>query len=1426
MSKIKLEKARLEHLSFVLSSSWRPSCQNSAPTRSDSVPRRTFAVSPTRTVVSVSSNKKNQSGSNLLSKGMDPMSLQSMYDDDGPSNVDDRVSAHSVTSPSPGMFEFAANPEHGVLDGNEPLYTLDEEQNAQRVDVANSAKSALSQTYPPPSRRTYPTIVEDGYNYSDSELSSQAAIPHPEVDRLKMGLQSIADNQWQSALECLQSVVEDEGNRTFEALYGYARALRELGMLKKSAEIYQSALSVDGSHAQCYFESGNLLHRGMRSTNKVNKALHLYAKCLSLSKGTHHECLSECAVLLEKKKKLKEAEVHHKKAVAECQKVLEEQPDDVDLADLNRKLAEYHDKYGLFLRNLKRFDEANGQFQSAMAIDPQDTMFGANYAYSLFLNERYKESEDTIIRLLDEDPESGWINHIYALLLRRTNRFADSFQYHEKATQCEPENKEFKRKYDEFLEFSNRFSHDEKQRMKKKFDKCQQLIKAKNFEKARVMIKALAAANPFNIVYCFKYAFVLHRMKQYKEAERWYNKAFLVEGDHSICHFDMGLMLSKLKRYDEAKYHYSRCLHMNPSDWICHINYARLLEKRGNFKEAAFHLEKSLEINPNDAEAHQCYTQILKKLKQQRQWAKKSGDSFQSPSGQKRKPSAPQVSPWRKVSKVSAVKLKDTMSKQSHQRKQKRTPSKPTTTTKLSMKNVVAGNPPVRPSKSPMRNRVQSPPEVPSKAAFDPRARYNEAMELFSRGQYRAAKGIFAGLLEGHSDFEYLRGFARTLRMLKEYDVAETQYRRALEMKRDDDVLHFELGVILYELNRFTESGDYIVNALQLNAERAEYNYYYALILEALDDPRDALAYYQKCYALQPDFMNVAAKIEALSSSMQQMERDQAADSYHGDSAGVLVQVDQLMADKDYRGAKQLMYPMMEQAESAQNFRWSLKYAEILQELNELHEAEEWFKAALKVDPEYADCHFHLGMICAEHGRTQQALLYLEKCCALQPDNEVYRSKYNETVRNQQHKTSTASYSLFGGNALFGGSPLFGGGPVGSPSFSLFGSPDRKNSSAEFARSANGNGNRFYADLEQQHSGITAKGDSGDFEASTQSQGDDHRQQLGSGDGVHFQWENRGDAVAEAPGSGQVVEEEEDLSTELNLNSKAVEFDDSDVNYNSYLFSTPSTDITHSHIHHHRHIHQHVVSRTASSAAADDLDSAEIREPAQPEGAAVAANDAAYDEEKQYPMNGLNGIADDLFREVRAPRDLMAIDQDEKTREESQHQLNCEKQRRNEFRIFLLEKVQFTKMHFDRYWTKLSADGLADIRMLPYLDGATLSSVGMSKPHQKLMMQKMAGFERESRRFSSIVTMCSVPTKLVNVLHDFGISTVQSFIRNFRTKGDLQYLTDNVISDAMLDTLWTAVQNSKSSASAEYARYDTNSMPSEEGNAANQYSTM
>merc|ERR1712032_858060 len=128
----------------------------------------------------------------------------------------------------------------------------------------------------------------------------------------------------------------------------------------------------------------------------------------------------------------------------------------------------------------------------------------------------------------------------------------------------------------------------------------------------------LVEKNPYNLVYVFRYAYVLQRLKKYKLAEKYYRMCLNIEGDHNICHGDYGLLLSKLKRYKEADTHYKKCLYTDPENWICRKNYAVSLEIRGRYKEAAKYFREALQINPN-----QRYHKLLDRIPKLKQYDKR-----------------------------------------------------------------------------------------------------------------------------------------------------------------------------------------------------------------------------------------------------------------------------------------------------------------------------------------------------------------------------------------------------------------------------------------------------------------------------------------------------------------------------------------------------------------------------------------------------------------------------------------------------------------------------------------------------------------------------------------------------------------------------------------------------------------------------------
>merc|ERR1712073_128097 len=126
------------------------------------------------------------------------------------------------------------------------------------------------------------------------------------------------------------------------------------------------------------------------------------------------------------------------------------------------------------------------------------------------------------------------------------------------------------------------------------------------------------------------------------------------------------------------------------------------------------------------------------------------------------------------------------------------------------------------------------------------------------------------------------------------------------------------------------------------------------------------------------------------------------------------------------------------------------------------------------------------------------------------------------------------------------------------------------------------------------------------------------------------------------------------------------------------------------------------------------------------------------------------------------------------------------------FRLFLQEKVQFATKHFDAYFRAFVDKGLADIRMVPYLDELTLNDIGMIKPHQKLMLSKIKQFQNETKLFENIFKILGIPQQYFNNFGDYGICTIQSFCNNFKNKSDLRYIMDNKY--ILIDQLWQQIQ--------------------------------
>ena len=89
--------------------------------------------------------------------------------------------------------------------------------------------------------------------------------------------------------------------------------------------------------------------------------------------------------------------------------------------ELNPKYSEGHRRYGLYLGNLGRFEEAHVAFSTALEIDPLSPVINYEVAHLLFWERKYEESEKLSKKNIELDP-NFWYAHLQLFYVYRMKR--------------------------------------------------------------------------------------------------------------------------------------------------------------------------------------------------------------------------------------------------------------------------------------------------------------------------------------------------------------------------------------------------------------------------------------------------------------------------------------------------------------------------------------------------------------------------------------------------------------------------------------------------------------------------------------------------------------------------------------------------------------------------------------------------------------------------------------------------------------------------------------------------------------------------------------------------------------------------------------------------------------------------------------------
>jgi tetratricopeptide (TPR) repeat protein len=100
-----------------------------------------------------------------------------------------------------------------------------------------------------------------------------------------------------------------------------------------------------------------------------------------------------------------------------------------------------------------------------------------------------------------------------------------------------------------------------------------------------------------------------------------------------------------------------------------------------------------------------------------------------------------------------------------------------------------------------------------------------------------------------------------------QFEASLAQYQAAIALKPDDASALFKAGVVLRDLNRYTEAAESLDKSIQLDPNQGDAHFNLAFVLSRLARTGEARAHLREAVRLQPEQVDrnnsLAAEIEA-----------------------------------------------------------------------------------------------------------------------------------------------------------------------------------------------------------------------------------------------------------------------------------------------------------------------------------------------------------------------------------------------------------------------------------------------------------------------------------------------------------------------------------------------------------------------------------
>jgi len=272
-----------------------------------------------------------------------------------------------------------------------------------------------------------------------------------------------------------------------------------------------------------------------------------------------------------------------------------------------------HDNLGKFLTSLGKMDEAAAQFQSSLAINPNDdtALIDLGVVY-----QKTGRVDDAIIQFqkaLAIDPRLVQAIGNLGNTLMQEGRMPEAFAQFQKALAVDPANANAHNDLGGFLSQTGQFDEAISQYEKAleldpnlpgaRFSLGNALVQKGRFQEALAQFQKVLETDPANVGAHNNLGGIFLRAGQLDQAMNQYQQVLALDPNSAEAHNNLGFILLQKRQIDQAIAECEKSLQINPSLVFAHNNLGQALLQKRQTDQAITQFQEALLLNPHYTEA-------------------------------------------------------------------------------------------------------------------------------------------------------------------------------------------------------------------------------------------------------------------------------------------------------------------------------------------------------------------------------------------------------------------------------------------------------------------------------------------------------------------------------------------------------------------------------------------------------------------------------------------------------------------------------------------------------------------------------------------------------------------------------------------------------------------------------------------------------